>query len=52
MELAPLLRETTGPVLVDCLTLWLGAIVDRADLQACIDDLVDAWRSTTANVVG
>jgi adenosylcobinamide kinase/adenosylcobinamide-phosphate guanylyltransferase len=51
LELAPLLRDTTGPVLVDCLTLWLGAFLDSPDLSDRIDDLVAAWRSTTATVI-
>ncbi len=50
-ELTPLLREATGPVLVDCLTLWLGALLDSPDLRTHIDQLVDAWRSTVANVI-
>jgi adenosylcobinamide kinase / adenosylcobinamide-phosphate guanylyltransferase len=51
VELAQVLREATGPVLVDCLTLWLGALLDAPDLHDRIDDLVEAWRSTTANVI-
>ena len=51
VELAALLREATGPVLVDCLTLWLGAFLDAPDLHDRIDDLIDAWRGTTANVI-
>ena len=51
VELAALLREATGAVLVDCLTLWLGAYLDAPDLHDRIDDLIDAWRGTTANVI-
>jgi adenosylcobinamide kinase / adenosylcobinamide-phosphate guanylyltransferase len=51
IELAPLLRDATGPVLVDCLTLWLGALLDAPNLPSRIDELVDAWRSTTATVI-
>ena len=51
VELAALLREATGPVLVDCLTLWLGAFLDAPDLHDRIDDLINAWRGTTANVI-
>ena len=32
-DLAPLLREASGPLLVDCLTLWLGAVLHEPDLR-------------------
>lgn len=50
-DLAPLLRAASGPLLVDCLTLWLGAVLDEPDLQDRIDELVDAWRATAATVI-
>jgi adenosylcobinamide kinase / adenosylcobinamide-phosphate guanylyltransferase len=51
IELAPVLRESTGPVLIDCLTLWLGALLDASDLHDRVDELVDAWRTTSASVI-
>jgi adenosylcobinamide kinase/adenosylcobinamide-phosphate guanylyltransferase len=62
-EHAALLRDATGPVLVDCLTLWLTAVLDEGDawdgtvdshgdaIIACIDELVAAFRATRATVV-
>jgi adenosylcobinamide kinase / adenosylcobinamide-phosphate guanylyltransferase len=50
-DLAPLLREASDPLLIDCLTLWLGAVLDEPDLQDRIDELIDAWRVTTATVI-
>jgi adenosylcobinamide kinase / adenosylcobinamide-phosphate guanylyltransferase len=54
-----------GPLLVDCLTLWLTRVMDRHDawdddawatraekaVATEIDELVAAWRSTTRRVV-
>ncbi len=47
-DLVPLLRDPPGPLLVDCLTLWLAAFLDE---PAAADELVDAWRDTTAYAV-
>ena len=65
LELVPLLRSAGGPLLIDCLTLWLTRVMDRH--QAWDDDawsgsgekavgeeieaLAEAWRSTTRRVV-
>jgi adenosylcobinamide kinase/adenosylcobinamide-phosphate guanylyltransferase len=56
-DLASLLREHTGVLLIDCLTLWLTAVMDRVgawdggDWQADVDALIEAWRDTRAVVV-
>ncbi|MGH3320559.1 MAG: bifunctional adenosylcobinamide kinase/adenosylcobinamide-phosphate guanylyltransferase [Streptosporangiaceae bacterium] len=61
-DLTRVLRTERGPLLVDCLTLWLAGVMDDcgvwagapgADVQlACrLDDVVDAWRTTAAHVV-
>lgn len=47
-DLVPLLRDPPGPLLVDCLTLWLTAHLDD---PAAVDALVAAWRATPARVV-
>jgi len=66
--LAELLAATTAddpPLLVDCLTVWLAAIMDGAGLWSAdgavavaddavaqaVDNLVLAWRTTAARVV-
>src|SRR5215210_680231 len=51
LDVAKVLTEATGTVLVDCLSLWLGDAMERDDLDARLDELVDAWRSTRARVV-
>ena len=65
LDLAPLLASPGGPLLVDCLTLWLTRVLDRHDAwdeaawadgaeRAVLDEvdrLVEAWRSTTRRVV-
>ncbi|WP_153505814.1 bifunctional adenosylcobinamide kinase/adenosylcobinamide-phosphate guanylyltransferase [Cumulibacter manganitolerans] len=65
LDLAGLLRAHGGPLLVDCLTLWLTRVMDRHDawddaawdrtgaaaVQAEVDALVAAWRTTRRRVV-
>jgi adenosylcobinamide kinase/adenosylcobinamide-phosphate guanylyltransferase len=65
VDLVPLLADQGGPLLVDCLTLWLTRVMDRHDAWddeawACgaeksvlaeIDALVEAWRTTRRRVV-
>jgi adenosylcobinamide kinase/adenosylcobinamide-phosphate guanylyltransferase len=62
LEVAKILRDANGPVLVDCLSLWLTGVIDEAGawdgvggsedaVGARIDDLVDAWRSTRGRAV-
>jgi adenosylcobinamide kinase/adenosylcobinamide-phosphate guanylyltransferase len=41
-----------GPLLIDCMTLWVGSLVDSgADVASAADRLVEAWRRTNARVV-
>lgn len=65
LDLVDLLGGTGGPLLVDCLTLWLTRVMDRHDawddaaweatgrkaVHDEVDALVGAWRSTTRRVV-
>jgi adenosylcobinamide kinase/adenosylcobinamide-phosphate guanylyltransferase len=64
LEVADLLRaaQPTETILVDCLTLWVTATVDRADgwrdttqamgaVDTALGDLIDALRCTRADVV-
>lgn len=38
-------------VLVDCMSLWLGGVLDDPSLPERTDALLDAWRATRATVV-
>jgi len=49
-DVAKVLNEATGVVLVDCLSLWLGDAIAHDDYAARIDELVEAWRGTRARV--
>lgn len=60
-DLVPLLAEP-GPLLVDCLSLWLTAVLDEAgawdghpaalaEVRRRVDQLVAAWRSAPGPVV-
>ncbi|MCI0686699.1 MAG: bifunctional adenosylcobinamide kinase/adenosylcobinamide-phosphate guanylyltransferase [Sporichthyaceae bacterium] len=66
VDVASVLAGATGPVLVDCLTLWLTAVLDEAGgwddrawsqgrakdlVRARIDELVAAWAAATVDVV-
>ena len=65
LDLVPLLAENGGPLLVDCLTLWLTRVIDSYDawddeawatdgekaVLAEIDALVEAWRTTPRRIV-
>ncbi|HEY9562206.1 MAG TPA: bifunctional adenosylcobinamide kinase/adenosylcobinamide-phosphate guanylyltransferase [Nocardioides sp.] len=65
LDLVGLLAQDGGPLLIDCLTLWLTRIMDRHDgwsdeawadgsqaaVLAEITALVDAWRGTSRRVV-
>jgi adenosylcobinamide kinase/adenosylcobinamide-phosphate guanylyltransferase len=62
VDLVPLLDRDGGPLLVDCLTLWLTRVIDHHDawdagarrtgaVRAQVDALLDAWRSTPRRVV-
>jgi adenosylcobinamide kinase/adenosylcobinamide-phosphate guanylyltransferase len=65
LELVPLLAEPGGPLLVDCLTLWLTRVMDRHGawddeswaataekaVHEDVDALVAAWRSSPRRVV-
>lgn len=58
-EVAAVLREPGGPVLVDDLGLWLARLLDphwgspraRAVFASALDDLLGAWSGTTRDVV-
>lgn len=64
-DLVGLLRADGPPLLIDCLTLWLTAVMDdaaawhesawhasgRARVSAQVDALLAAWRTTTRRVV-
>jgi adenosylcobinamide kinase/adenosylcobinamide-phosphate guanylyltransferase len=49
-DVAKVLNEATGAVLVDCLSLWLGDAIEHDDYAERIDELVAAWRGTQARV--
>jgi adenosylcobinamide kinase / adenosylcobinamide-phosphate guanylyltransferase len=65
LDVAGLLTVEGGPLLVDCLTLWLTRVMDRHDawdddrwssgaekaVTAEIEELLAAWRRTTRRVV-
>ncbi|WP_110205343.1 bifunctional adenosylcobinamide kinase/adenosylcobinamide-phosphate guanylyltransferase [Nocardioides daejeonensis] len=65
LDLVALLQAPGGPLLIDCLTLWLTRIMDRHDawddsawrdrardaVAAEVADLVAAWRRTERRVV-
>jgi adenosylcobinamide kinase/adenosylcobinamide-phosphate guanylyltransferase len=65
VDLVGLLAADGGPLLVDCLTLWLTRVMDAADawddaawaatgdkeVSEAIEALVRAWRSTRRRVV-
>ncbi|MEE2034766.1 bifunctional adenosylcobinamide kinase/adenosylcobinamide-phosphate guanylyltransferase [Rhodococcus chondri] len=59
-DVAKVLRDAAGPLLVDCLGTWLTARLDlhgvwnggdAAAVDADIDDLLDAWRQCRVPVV-
>jgi adenosylcobinamide kinase/adenosylcobinamide-phosphate guanylyltransferase len=52
-DLATVLRTEPGPLVIDCLTLWLGDLVATAPdaVDRAIDQLVEAWRGSRARVV-
>lgn len=62
-DVAAAVRGCEGAVIVDCLGTWLTAVIDRlgtwdapladwqGDFDTGLDDLVDAWRTSTARLV-
>ncbi|WP_342659669.1 Ribonuclease BN [Rhodococcus ruber] len=59
-DVAAVLREADGPLLIDCLGTWLTARLDRHDVwsggdlaaaEADVERLLDAWRSCAVPVV-
>jgi adenosylcobinamide kinase / adenosylcobinamide-phosphate guanylyltransferase len=50
-DVAQVLRDADGPVLVDCLSLWLADALERGDHGRRVDELLAAWRQTRARVV-
>ncbi|KRF11404.1 hypothetical protein ASG90_16770 [Nocardioides sp. Soil797] len=65
LDLVGLLQSEGGPLLIDCLTLWLTRVMDEHDgwddeawagggaekVAAAVDALASAWRTTTRRVV-
>jgi len=51
LDLPPLLADPAAVLLIDCVTLWLGAHLEREDLGGEVDRLVEAWRTARARVV-
>ena len=49
-DVAKVLNDATGAVLVDCLSLWLGDAIEQDDYAERVDELVVAWRGTRARV--
>jgi adenosylcobinamide kinase/adenosylcobinamide-phosphate guanylyltransferase len=49
-DVAKVLNEATGAVLLDCLSLWLGDAIEHNDYEERMDELVAAWRGTRARV--
>ena len=49
-DVAKVLNEATGAVLVDCLSLWLADAIEHDDYAERADELVAAWRGTRARV--
>lgn len=60
-DLSAQLNRTGGPVLVDCLTLWLTRVMDAdrgwdaervpESVNAAMHELIEAWRATTRRAV-
>jgi adenosylcobinamide kinase/adenosylcobinamide-phosphate guanylyltransferase len=50
-DVAKVLNEATGAVLLDCLSLWLGDAIEHNDYEERMDELVAAWRGTRARVI-
>ena len=50
-DVAGLLPHSDTPVLIDCVSLWLGAHLDAADLPARVEALTQAWESCPVLVV-
>jgi adenosylcobinamide kinase/adenosylcobinamide-phosphate guanylyltransferase len=50
-DVAAVLRDSSDPVLVDCLSLWLADALERGDHRKRVDELVASWRGTRARVV-
>jgi adenosylcobinamide kinase/adenosylcobinamide-phosphate guanylyltransferase len=62
LDIAGLLRQETGALLIDGIGTWLAGVMDEAGmwagdthgaeiLQGRIDELIDAWRHTSALLV-
>lgn len=65
LDLVGLLQSEGGPLLVDCLTLWLTRVMDEHDawddeawaggagekVASAVDEVVTAWRNTRRRVV-
>ncbi len=50
-DVAGVLAAEPGPLLIDCVSLWLAGQLEAADLAQRVDRLVAAWRGTAAYAV-
>jgi adenosylcobinamide kinase/adenosylcobinamide-phosphate guanylyltransferase len=50
-DVAGVLRSATEPVLVDCISLWVGAHLDDPALDERVDELLASWASCRVPVV-
>lgn len=52
IHIMPLISETTQPMLVDCLTLWLSNLMEEEhDIEQETQQLCDSLQSTDQNIV-
>lgn len=51
LDVAAVIEEAGGPALVECVTLWLGALIDGEAVAAHCDRLVDAVASASGLLV-
>jgi adenosylcobinamide kinase/adenosylcobinamide-phosphate guanylyltransferase len=51
IDLAGLLPRADGPLLIDCISLWLGAQLEAPDLPRLVEALVQAWADCPVLVV-
>jgi adenosylcobinamide kinase/adenosylcobinamide-phosphate guanylyltransferase len=51
LDIAAELYNRGGPVLVDSITLWVAATMDRPDAERRVDELCAAWPATARDLV-